>query len=236
MTAWRSEGGPVERLEMIDPDGLAARLDAGERARRARCPRRRRVRRRPHARLDPHPLRASSPIGSASCPPAGRSPPICSGGKRSRPRGVDPPARGRRRGHPRRQRRRRHAGGATAIRSRPATRDAGPRSELQTSGRSNDVWSSRWSVSGSPTVRSSLICARAALDRQRRDLVVVERALDQAPANRLAADAREPRKRAKGDRRDARVAELDQLALASRRARCETASRPPARRCSRPRR
>ncbi len=30
MTAWRSEGRAVQRLEMIDPDGLAARLDSGE--------------------------------------------------------------------------------------------------------------------------------------------------------------------------------------------------------------
>ena len=30
MTAWRSEGRPVQRLELIDPEGLAGRLDDGE--------------------------------------------------------------------------------------------------------------------------------------------------------------------------------------------------------------
>ena len=30
MTAWRSEGRPVKRIEMIDPDGLADRLAAGD--------------------------------------------------------------------------------------------------------------------------------------------------------------------------------------------------------------
>ena len=29
MTAWRSEGRPVERLELIDPDALAARVSEG---------------------------------------------------------------------------------------------------------------------------------------------------------------------------------------------------------------
>ena len=105
MTAWRMEGRPLEKIELIDPEELAApRRDAGPAADH-RCPQQLRVRRRAHPRLTAHPLRQHGRAHRRG--PAGPH-----GGddlpwrQAQRPRRLDPAARRLRRRHPRRQGRR----------------------------------------------------------------------------------------------------------------------------------
>ena len=159
MTAWRSEGRPVSRLELIDPDELAARLEADDEL----------------VVLD---VRDASEFAAGHIPglvhiPYGElgerlgelpaEPPDRHRLQRRQalgPRRLDPPARGLRAGDPRRQGRRRHLEAR-----RPSDRDRRGQSRAHrltrpsAEGRSNDVWSSRSSVSGSPIVRSSFISA-----------------------------------------------------------------------------
>ncbi len=89
MTAWRSEGRQVSRLEQIDPDELARAHRGRRRAGGARRPRRVGVRVGPHPRRGPHPLRRgrrtrrralAEPPGrrpSAAVASAAASPPRC---------------------------------------------------------------------------------------------------------------------------------------------------------------
>ena len=108
MTAWRTEERPVQRIELIDPDELAA---PGRRRRAAadpRRPQRRRVRRRAHPRLAPHPLRRPRrPVRRAAPRPPDRD--DLPRRQAQRPRRLDPAARGLRRRRPRRPGRRRLA-------------------------------------------------------------------------------------------------------------------------------
>ena len=108
MTAWRTDGRPVERIELIDPDELARRVDGTERAGGPRRPQRHRVRRRAHPRQPPHPLRRHRRPGRRAAP---RPPDRGDLPRRQtlRPRRLDPPARRLRRRDPRRQGRRRLA-------------------------------------------------------------------------------------------------------------------------------
>ena len=93
MTAWRSEGRPVQRIELIDPD-------AARRAARRRRPvvvldvrDERRVRRGAHPRLGPHPLRrAARAPGRAAARPGDRR--DLQRRQAQRPRRLDPAARG----------------------------------------------------------------------------------------------------------------------------------------------
>ena len=107
MTAWRSEERPVQRLEMIDPDALAERLAQGDGL----------------VVLD---VRDEDEFAEAHIPgsmhvpygqlqqrfgelPADRTvATVCSGRQAQRARRLDPPARGLRRGDPRRSWRGRH--------------------------------------------------------------------------------------------------------------------------------
>ena len=112
MTAWRSEGRPVNRIEMIDPDELAERLD-GERRRpehhRARRARRRRVRAWPHPGLGPHPLRRAARAQRRAAPRRHNRRRL-QRRQAQRPRRIAAAARGLRARPARRQRRRRHLG------------------------------------------------------------------------------------------------------------------------------
>ena len=76
MTSWRTEGRPVQRIELIDPAELAERLDGcdGRELTVLDVRDARRVRGGPHPRLGPHPLRASSPAATDELPRDARSP------------------------------------------------------------------------------------------------------------------------------------------------------------------
>ena len=106
MTAWRSEGRPVRRIELIDPEQLAERLD-GEDLIVVDVRDERRVRGGTHPRLDPPPLRrASRSPGRAAARPGDRR--DLQRRQAQRPGRLDPAARGLRARPSRRQRRRRH--------------------------------------------------------------------------------------------------------------------------------
>ena len=102
MTAWRSEGRRVSRLEQIDPDELAERIDDGDGLVVLDVRDASEFARRPHPRRRAHPLRRSRRTARRA---AGRAADRRDLQRRQalRPRRLDPAARGLRPGDPRRQ-------------------------------------------------------------------------------------------------------------------------------------
>ena len=114
MTAWRSEGRRVERLELIDPEALAERLEGDDGVARARRPRPRRIRVGTHSRFPEHPLPGAHRTALRA---PGRPPDRDDLQRRQtqRARRLDLAARGVRPSDPRRQRRHRDLGAAGAA-------------------------------------------------------------------------------------------------------------------------